>query len=162
VTDTEWRDAHRINTLVDAHRDDPEFGYRFLADMAAEAGQTMAERTAWRLCSQNGMWSTVTKKGRRGKGRVGPPVHDDHVARDFSASAPNELWLTDITEHPTSEGKLYLCAVRDQFAGRIVGYSMASRMEASIAVHALNNAVLTRGAVSGCVLHSDRGSQFRS
>ena len=61
---------------------------------------------------------------RRGKnGKVGPPVHDDLVDRDFTAEAPNQLWLADITEHPTGEGKLYLCAIKDVFSNRIVGYS---------------------------------------
>ncbi len=54
-----------------------------------------------------------------------PAVHDDLVHRDFTATAPNRLWLRDITEHPTAgEGKLYLCAVKDVFSGRIVGYSI--------------------------------------
>lgn len=44
--------------------------------------------------------------------KPGPPVHDDLVERDFAAAAPNELWPTDITEHPTAEGNLYLCAVQ--------------------------------------------------
>jgi transposase InsO family protein len=48
-------------------------------------------------------------------------VHDDLVVRRFTAAAPNTLWLTDITEHPTAEGKLYLCAVKDVHSGRIVG-----------------------------------------
>jgi putative transposase len=51
-----------------------------------------------------------------------------------TAAAPNELWLTDITEHPTEEGKLYLCAVKDVYSGRIVGYSMDARMKSSLAV----------------------------
>jgi putative transposase len=76
--------------LFDAHRDDPEFGYRFLVDEARRAGEPMAERTAWRVCSHNGWWSAFGKKKRRGKtGRIGPPVHDDGVLRDFSAAAPN-------------------------------------------------------------------------
>ncbi len=53
--------------------------------------------------------------------RVGPPVHDDLVERQFTAEQPNQLWLTDITEHPTAEGKLYLCAVKDACSNRIVG-----------------------------------------
>ena len=82
----------------------------------------MAERTAWRICSTNGWWSVFGKK--RGKnGKTGPPVHDDLVGRDFTADAPNQLWLTDITEHRTGEGKLYLCAIKDVFSNRIVGYS---------------------------------------
>jgi transposase InsO family protein len=78
-----------------------------------------------------------------------------------TAAAPNELWLTDITEHPTEEGKLYLCAVKDVYSGRIVGYSMDARMKSSLAVAALENAVRARRP-AGTVVHSDRGSQFRS
>ena len=59
--------------------------------------------------------------GKNGK-RPGPPVHDDLVQRDFTADDVNELWLTDITEHRSDEGKLYLCAIKDVFSGRIVGY----------------------------------------
>ena len=51
---TDWTAGHRANALVDAHRDDPEFGHRFLADEARDAGRAMAERTAWRICSANG------------------------------------------------------------------------------------------------------------
>jgi len=83
----------------------------------------MAARTAWRICQANRWWS-VFGKSRRGKnGRPGPPVHDDHVQRVFVADAPNRLWLSDITEHRTDEGKLYLCAVKDVFSNRIVGYT---------------------------------------
>ena len=122
----------------------------------------MAERTAWRICRDNRWWSTCGKKrGRAGK-RPGPPVHDDKVRRDFTAIQANELWLTDISEHPTAEGKLYLCAVKDMFSGRIVGYSIDSRMKSRLAVNALEMAVARRGDVASCIVHSDRGSQFRS
>lgn len=163
VTDAELTRAYRANALFDAHGDDPEFGYRFLVDEAREAGQAMSERTAWAICAENRWWSVFGKKKARGKGRkVGPPVHDDLVGRVFTAAGPNQLWLTDITEHATSEGKLYLCAIKDVFSNRIVGYSIDSRMKSRIAVNALNNAVARRGDVAGCVVHSDRGSQFRS
>jgi transposase InsO family protein len=72
------------------------------------------------LCSDHGIWSVFSKKRGLNR-RPGPPVHDDLVARDFTAAAANELWLTDITEHPTDEGKLYLCAVKDVYSERIVG-----------------------------------------
>ncbi len=163
VGDAELAAAHRANALVDAHRDDPEFGYRFLVDEARAAGQAMAERTAWRICSDNGWWSAFGKRKRHGKGRkVGPAVHDDLVHRDFTADGPNRLWLADITEHRTAEGKLYLCAIKDVWSRRIVGYSIDSRMKSRLAVTALHNAVARRGPVAGCVLHTDRGSQFRS
>ncbi|WGP04656.1 IS3 family transposase [Bacillus subtilis] len=171
VTDAELVEAYRANALFDAHRDDPEFGHRLLADEARDAGQPMADRTAWRIASANGWWSAFgKKKGRNGK-KPGPAVHDDHcVVTDehgrprhvFTADGPNQLWLTDITEHKTAEGKLYLCAVKDVFGNKIVGYSIGSRMKSSLAVRALENAVQMRGDVAGCVVHSDRGSQFRS
>ena len=163
VNDADLVAAYRANALVDAHRDDPEFGYRFLADEARTAGQPMADRTAWRICSDNRWWSVFGKKKRRGKGRtVGPPVHDDLVKRDFTATGPNRLWLADITEHRTGEGKLYLCAIKDIWSNRIVGYSIDSRMKSRLAVAALHNAAARRRDVAGCVLHTDRGSQFRS
>lgn len=171
VTDAERTEAYRANALYDAHTDDPEFGYRLLADEARTGGEVMVDRTAWRICRDNGWWSVFGKKrGRNGK-RPGPPVHDDLCAvtgedgrtrHEFTATGPNQLWLTDITEHHTAEGKLYLCAIKDVYGNKIVGYSIDSRMKASLAVRALENAVAMRGDVAGCVVHSDRGSQFRS
>ncbi|MFE2297386.1 IS3 family transposase [Streptomyces sp. NPDC059445] len=161
VADAVLEQAYRANALFDAHLEDPEFGYRFLADEARSAGSVMADRTAWRICRDNRWWSVFGKKRGRTK-KAGPPVHDDLVRRDFTTDGPNRLWLTDITEHATGEGKLYLCAVKDVFSKRIVGYSIDARMKSSLAVAALNNAVARRENVAGCVLHSDRGSQFRS
>ena len=97
------------------------------------------------------------KRGRWA--RTKEPVHDDLVRRAFGAKAANELWFADITEHPTVEGKLYLCAIKDAFSGRIVGYSMDSHMKASLAVTTLHNAIALRGPV-GTIVHSDRGSQI--
>jgi putative transposase len=162
VTGAELEHAHLANALFDAHRDDPEFGYRFLADEARDAGFSACDRTMWRVCSDNGWWSAFGKKrGKNGK-TPGPPVHDDLVKRIFTADGPNQLWLGDITEHRTAEGKLYLCAIKDVFSNRIVGYSMDSRMKSRLAVAALYNAVARRDDVAGCILHTDRGSQFRS
>jgi putative transposase len=156
--------AYLTNAALDIHHDDPEFGYRFIADELDAAGHVVSERRVWRLCSAAGLSSVHARK--RGKGRrPGPPVHDDLVRREFTAARPNQLWLTDISEHPTEEGKLYLCAIKDACSGRIVGYSMNQRMTSALAVTALNNAVARRGgrtAVTDCVVHSDRGSQFRS
>ncbi|MEU7769648.1 DDE-type integrase/transposase/recombinase [Nocardia sp. NPDC049190] len=118
----------------------------------------MADRTAWRICSAQGWWSVFGKK-RRGKGKPGPPVHDDLVRRQFCAEAPNRLWLADISEHHTGEGKLYICAVIDVYSNRIVGYSIDSRVKSALAVRALDNVVSRRGEVAGRILHTDRGSQ---
>jgi transposase InsO family protein len=70
-----------------------------------EPGRPAGENRVARLCSQQQIWSVLAK--RRGRSRkVGPPVHDDLVQRDVTARRPDQLWLTDITEHPTAEGKL--------------------------------------------------------
>jgi putative transposase len=163
VTDREWYDAHTLNALLDAHDQDPEFGYRFLVDELAAAGHSTGERRGWRLCSQQKLWSTTTKKGRRGSGKTpGPAVHDDLVERKFTATAPNLLWLTDITEHPTAEGKLYCCAIKDCFSNRIVGYALSDRMTRHLAMRALRAAIARRQPHGTVIVHSDRGSQFRS
>jgi transposase InsO family protein len=119
----------------------------------------MAGRTAWRICSANRWWSVFGKPRRGRSRRPGPGVHDDLVRREFAADRPNVLWLSDISEHRTSEGKLYICAVKDVYSGRIVGYSIDSRMKSRLAVTALHNAVARRGEVAGCIVHTDRGSQ---
>jgi transposase InsO family protein len=156
--------AYVANAVFDAHRDDPEFGYRFLADEVRRNGVAVADETVWRHCKANGWHSTTLKRKRNAKAaKPALPAHDDLVRRDFTAAAPNQLWLSDITEHPTDEGKLYICAIQDVWSKRIVGYSIDVRMQANLAVAALDSAVARRGGgVDGCVLHSDRGSQFRS
>ena len=152
--------AYLINAALDIHHDDPAFGYRFIADELPAHGVTAGVNRVARLCSSQRIWSVFAKK-RGLTRRAGPPVHDDLVRKVFTADAPNRLWLTDITEHPTAEGKLYLCAIKDAYSGRIVGYSIDSRMKATLAVSALRNAIRLREP-AGTVVHSDRGSQFRS
>ena len=82
--------------------DDPTFGYRFLADEVKALGHVTSETRVHKLCRSHRIWSTTTKKGRRYSKVPGPAVSDDLVKRDFTAPAPNLVWLTDITEHPTS------------------------------------------------------------
>ena len=157
VCQRDWDDAHLINAAVDIHHDDPEFGYRFIRDELADQGVVASRNRVNRLCTQQRLWSVHSRK--RGTGRKpGPLVHDDLVLWDFTAAAPNLLWLTDITEHPTAQGKLYLCAVKDACSKRIVGYSISDRMTAQLAVNALRNALALRGQVQA-IVHSDRGSQ---
>lgn len=163
VSARDLEQAYLANALFDAHSDDPQYGYRLLADEAREAGHRACNRTVWRIGAANGWWSVFGKPRAANAKKPGPPAHEDRVRRDFTATAPNRLWLTDITEHRTSEGKVYCCAVKDVFSGRIVGYSIADRMKARLAVDALASAVARRGGdVAGCIVHSDRGSQFRS
>jgi putative transposase len=163
VCDRDWADAHLANAIVDVHADEPEFGYRFIADELAASGHRACESRVHRLCRQQEVWSTTTRKGRRrSAAKPAVAVHDDLVQRAFTAPAPDRVWLTDITEHPTGEGKLYCCAIKDVFSNRIVGYALGERMTAQLAVSALRSAIARRRPHGTVVVHSDRGGQFRS
>ena len=101
-------------------------------------------------------------KRRRGKTTVRVPgvrPAPDLVARDFRPAEPNRLWVADLTEVRTWEGKLYLAAVLDCFSRRVVGWAMAEHMRAELVVEALELAVSRRKPEAGLVHHSDQGSQ---
>jgi hypothetical protein len=122
VSDRDWADTHVVSTIVDVHADDPEFGFRFMADELDRAGEPTNERRVWRLCRENRVWSTTTKKGRRASAKTpGPAVHDDLVQRNFTAHRLDEVGLTNITEHPTLEGKVYICSIKDCCSNRMTG-----------------------------------------
>ena len=88
VSDSELVEAYRANALFDANQGAPEYGHRLLTDEARNAGQPMARRTAWRICSANGCFSVFSKKHRGKNTRPGPPVHGDHVGRDLHRQRP--------------------------------------------------------------------------
>lgn len=161
ISNRDLEDAYVMNTIIDIHHEDPTLGYRFICDELGLRGIKVGENRVARLCQLAGV-ASVTVRKRGSKGRSGPAVHDDLVQRHFRAPGPNQVWLTDITEHPTREGKLYLCAIKDVYSNMIVGYAIDHRMTSTLAINALRMATLRRGDVSGCVMHSDRGGQFRS
>lgn len=86
----------------------------------------------------------------------------DLVRRRFARDRPNELWLTDITEHPTNEGKVYCCVVLDTFSRLVVGWSVDSRQATVLVLNALGMATQRRDNRDGVIIHSDRGTQFTS
>ena len=90
------------------------------------------------------------------------PTCEDLVQRNFKAEAPNELWLTDITEHETQEGKLYRCVVLDMYSRKVVGWAIDRRCEAVLVNDALQKAGASRPTSPSTVIHADHGSQFTS
>jgi len=93
----------------------------------------------------------------------GVPTAEDLVDRVFRRSGPNELWLTDMTEHPTREGKVYCAVVLDAFSRRVVGWSISHNPTAALTTNALAMAIEQRDSVRGkTVIHSDHGTQFTS
>lgn len=161
VSQREWDDAHIINAAMAVHRKDPAFGYRFIADELHQQGFTATTTKIGTLCSQQKIFSEIATRVSNKPKRSKPPAHDDLVRRRFNATRPNMVWLTDITEHPTNEGKLYACLIKDLFSNRIVGYSIGPRMTKDLAVSCLNNAAAQRNTPN-TIIHSDRGSQFQS
>ena len=95
------------------------------------------------------------------KNLVNQATEEDLVKRKFTVDRPNVLWLTDITEHPTSEGKVYCCVVLDAFSRRVVGWSIDRRCEESLVKDALSMAGESRATDATSVIHSDHGSQLR-
>lgn len=98
---------------------------------------------------------------RHKKNLVHVATEEDLVQRNFSADRPDALWLTDITEHSTREGKVYCCAVLDLFSRRIVGWAIDRRCESALVNDALAMASDSR-APQSTIIHSDHGPQFTS
>lgn len=90
------------------------------------------------------------------------PVAANLLERNFTASAPNKIWVTDITYIWTREGWLYLAAILDLFSRRVVGWSMDSHIDRTLALDALGMALKTRRPEAGLLHHSDRGVQYAS
>lgn len=157
----EIEERELIGKLHELHEEDPEGRYRVLADDLEDAGYQVSERRIWRLCRKAGIRSVISKRQRKHV-PAGIALLLTVVQQNFTADQPHQLWLTDITERHTSEEKLYLCAIKDVFSNRIVGYSIGSRMKAHLAVNPVEMAVAHRGYPRGVKVHSDRGSQFQS
>ena len=100
---------------------------------------------------------------RKWRGIPGLATADDLVDRMFVRERPNQLWVTDITEHPTREGKVYCAVVLDAFSRRVVGWSISHNPTAALTSNALGMAIDKREAARGeTVIHSDHGAQFTS
>lgn len=88
------------------------------------------------------------------------PVADNLLGQSFSATRPNQVWVTDLTYIPTGEGWLYLAGIKDLHTCEVVGYAMGERMTQALVGQALFRAVRTQRPVAGLIHHSDRGSQY--
>lgn len=102
------------------------------------------------------------RRWRRKTAGVPPAGTQNHLERDFTATAPNTKWVTDITYIRTAEHWLYLCIVLDLYSGLVVGWSMSPRQDRQLVVQAVLMAVWQRPGRTPVILHSDRGCQFMS
>jgi transposase InsO family protein len=108
-----------------------------------------------------GIKGLPTRRLPRGA-RVGNVTSLDLVRREFRRAGRNQLWMTDITEHPTREGKVYCCVVLDAFSRLVVGWSIDSTQTTTLVLNALGMATRRRSPDDELVIHSDRGVQFTS
>ena len=99
---------------------------------------------------------------RRRKNPVHQATEEDLVQRNFVVDRPNTLWLTDITEHPTREGKVYCCVVLDAYSRKVVGWAIDRRCETALVNDAVVMAAESRKTGPNSIIHSDHGSQFTS
>lgn len=136
---------------------------RIWADLVVDDGEKIGRKRVERLMRQAGLSGLITKKYKATTIRVpGVRVAEDLLDRDFSADAPNQRWVADITYLRTWEGWLYLVAVQDLYSRRIVGWSMADHMRTELVTDALQMALQRRRPDRGLIYHSDQGGQFVS
>ena len=152
-------DAHLFDLIRDVHASSrATYGApRVHAELKLGRGIHVGKKRVVRLMHQGGLRGIWHHS--KGRHRPAPAVHDDLVKRRFVATRPNALWCTDITEHPTREGKVYCAAVLDCYSRRIVGWSIADHMRAELVVDALQMAKWNRQPPKGTIVHSDRGAQ---
>lgn len=161
-----WRYRQLLEQICECLRDDEENGCnygvrRMIAWLRLHRGYTGGDRRIYRICREHHLIirpkrrpNRITKADRQAE------KAENLIDRDFTAQKPNEKFLTDITEVPCQDGKLYLAAVLDCFDGSIQG-SYMDNMRTELCVQALENACRNTD-IEGAILHSDRGSQFTS
>jgi putative transposase len=162
-TDREIRRLLLADAIADIHaRSRGTYGsLRIRAALEIEQGLIVNNKLVKKIMHQLGIRGLPgPRKGI--KNLKNAPTCEDLVQRQFTASAPNQLWLTDITEHPTHEGKLYCCAVLDLYSRKVVGWAIDRRCEAALVNDALAKASATRKTSATTVIHSDHGSQYTS
>jgi len=133
---------------------------RVHAELTLGRGISVGHNAVTMLMHRAGLMGLPGSRRRRSKHQT--PTVGDLVERSFARTEPNQLWVTDITEHPTREGKVYCSVVLDAFSRRIVGWSIDSSPSATLVTNALGMAIGNRRPPSGALIHSDHGTQFTS
>ena len=126
-------------------------------------GQHVGRKRVARLMREEGLEGQRKRRFRvTTDSRHSYPIAPNALHRDFAASAPNKVWVTDITYIWTREGWIYLAAILDLFSRRVVGWSADSYIDRTLAIDALGMALRTRCPEAGLIHHSDRGIQYAS
>lgn len=148
-----------VEVFTKHHR---RYGHRRVHQVLRRAGWQVAKKTVCKLMRELGL---VCKARRRRsyvsyRGAVGE-VADNLLDRDFTATAPNHKWVTDITEFTVSETKIYLSAVMDLFDRQIIGYAISRSPNMTLVLDSLDQALTRLGPGEGPLVHSDQGFQYQ-
>lgn len=142
---------------------DGVWGAPTIADELKLRGVRCSQNRVARLMRDRGLQGIPQKRRWRKKASESRPAGiDNHLARDFTATAAHQKWVTDITYIRTGEGFLYLCVVKDLYSSAIVGWSMSHRQTRDLVIQAVLMALWQRPDRMKTYLHSDRGCQFTS
>jgi putative transposase len=165
-SDRDHADAVLTSTIVDIHRmSRRSYGSpRVHAELRLGLGTFCSRKRVERLMRQAGV-AGIHRRRRAGCTRrdLDAQPSDDLVARQFDPVEADRLWVMDVTEHPTSEGKVYLAVVLDAFSRRVVGWSIADHVRSELVVDAVQMAIWRRQPPEGQVVaHSDHGSTYTS
>jgi putative transposase len=134
---------------------------RVHAELTLGLGLAVNHKRVARLMREAGLQGLYRRRHRHGQPTEATAA--DLVNRQFTVSGSDRLWLTDISEHPTTEGKLYVAAVMDAWSRRIIGWSIAEHMRTELVIDALGMATLRRRPPDKTtILHSDHGTQYTS
>ena len=133
---------------------------RVHAELRLGLGLRVGRKRVARLMRSAGVRG-ICHRRKRGL-RPLPAPHEDLVRRKFTATGADRLWATDITEHPTSTGKVYCCAVVDAYSRMVVGWSIADHTRSELVIDALQMAIWRRRPGPGTICHAEGGSQYTS
>jgi transposase InsO family protein len=152
----------RIRKIYKENPDNRNYGVGRILLALERRGVNASRSTVRRAMKRGGLLKTPARRPQSlTKADAAAQKAENLIRRDFTAEAPNQKWLTDITQIPCADGKLYIAAVLDCYNGEIVGLSMGDNMKKELCIHAFESACESRAA-HGMILHSDRGSQFTS
>lgn len=157
------RHAWLAGEIAQVHKDSAgTYGkLRITAELRYGRGIHVGKEQVGLVMKRLGIYGLPKRRLPRGA-KVGKANSLDLVRRRFRADGPDRLWMTDITEHPTREGKVYCCAVIDAFSRMVVGWSIDSRQTGLLVTNALGMALRRRTPREGGIIHSDQGVQFAS
>lgn len=159
------QDAELRALIIQIHQDSRgTYGApRIHAELALEHDIHCSQKRVARLMREAGL-AGIHRRRLRGCTRRDPKreAYPDFVQRDFTAAAPDQLWVGDLTQHFTAEGWLYLAVVIDTFSRLVVGWAMGDRAVTDLVVDAVNMAVWNRRPLAGVIHHSDHGAQYTS